>query len=224
MNDNSPGISISCLHLFTGVGKTSLIKSIVQTCEDIVHVDPLSPNHPSIDQLPSRKSKSKASSASVRSTNKITEVYASTKAYPTWWSDIEGSNVLRRRKSMGDTVLERNLCFVDTPGYSHGMSRMESIESILQYVEAQYGKSFADTIGSKGDFVSLLSGSGGFQVDVVLYMIAQGMLPMLLLNPIAADDYYRSQRRGRHLSPTSGNTHQCDSSNRQVRHTIPRRD
>lgn len=165
-------------HAYTqiaGVGKTSLIKSIVQTCEDIVHVDPLSPNLPSIEQLPSRKSLSKLSSASLRSTNKITEVYASTKPYPTWWSDIEETKVLRRRKSMGDTVLERNLCFVDTPGYSHGMSRMESIESILQYVEAQFTKPFVDTTGSQGDFVSLLSGSGGFQVDVVLYMIAQGM-------------------------------------------------
>lgn len=158
----------------SGVGKTSLIKSIVQTCEDIVHVDPLSPNLLSIDQLPSRKSKSKPSSANVRSTNKIKEVYASTKPYPTWWSDIEETKVLRRRKSMGDTVLERNLCFVDTPGYSHGMSRTECIESILHYVEAQLSKPFADTVnigGSQGDFVSLLDGSGGSQVDVVLYMI-----------------------------------------------------
>ena len=76
---------------------------------------------------------------------------------------------------MGDTVLERNLCFVDTPGYSHGMSRMESIELILQYIEAQLTKPFVDTTGNQGDIVSLLSGSGGFQVDVVFYMIAQGI-------------------------------------------------
>ena len=208
----------------TGVGKTSLIKSIVQTCEDIVHVDPLSPNHPSIDQLHSRKSKSKPTSANIRSTDKITEVYASTKPYPKWWSDIEETNVLRRRKSMGDTVLERNLCFVDTPGYSQGMSRMESIELILQYVEAQYSKSFADTIGNKGDLVSLLSGSGGFQVDVVLYMIAQGLSSMLCFRLIPADGCYRFQRRGHRLSSTSGNTHQRYSFNRQVRHTVPTRD
>ena len=147
----------------------------MQTCEDIVHVDPLSPNLPSIDQLPFRQSKSKPSSANARSTNKIKEVYASTKPYPTWWSDIEETKVLRRRKNMGDTVLERNLCFVDTPGYGHGISRMECIESILQYVEAQFRKPFTDTVntsGSQDDFVSLLSGSGGSQVDVVLYMIA----------------------------------------------------
>ena len=158
-----------------GVGKTSLIKSIVQTCEDIVHVDPLSPNLPSVNQLSSQKSKNKPGSASVRSTNQITEVYASTKPYPTWWSDFEETQVLRRRKSMGDTVLERNLCFVDTPGYSHGMSRMESIELILKYIETQFTKPFVDTTGNQGDIVSLLSGSGGFQVDVVFYMIAQGI-------------------------------------------------
>ena len=76
---------------------------------------------------------------------------------------------------MGDTVLERNLCFVDTPGYSHGMSRMESIELILKYIETQFTKPFVDTTGNQGDIVSLLSGSGGFQVDVVFYMIAQGI-------------------------------------------------
>ena len=196
----------------------------MQTCEDIVHVDPLSPNIPSIDQLPSPKSKSKPNSANARSTNKITEVYASTKPYPTWWSDIEETKILRRRKSMGDTVLERNLCFVDTPGYSHGMSRIESIDSILKYIEAQFSKPFADPSGSQGDFVSLLSGNGGFQVDVVLYMIAQGMSSLPFLDPIPADGCYRSQRRGRDLSPTSVNTHQCYSFDREGRHTIPRRD
>lgn len=93
---------------------------------------------------------------------------------------------------MGDTVLERNLCFVDTPGYSHGMSRMESIESILQYVEAQLSKPFANTSGSQGDFVSLLSGSGGSQVDLVLYMIAQGMWSKLFFDPMNTKGDHRS--------------------------------
>ena len=75
---------------------------------------------------------------------------------------------------MGDTVLERNLCFVDTPGYSNGVSRMEIIQSILQYVELQLTKPFSALTGSEGDIAGLLSGSGGTQVDVVLYLIAQG--------------------------------------------------
>ena len=215
---------LSYLYRFIGVGKTSLIKSIVQTCEDIVHVDPLSPNPPSIDQLPSRKINGKSGSTNLKSTNKITEVYASTKPYPTWWSDIDETKIFRRRKSIGDTVLERNLCFVDTPGYSHGISRLESIDSILQYIEMQFTKPFADASGNQGDFVSLLSGSGGSQVDVVLYMIAQGMSSKLFFDQMAADCCYRSHRRSYHLSSTSSGTNECHSSNRKIRLTISRRD
>jgi hypothetical protein len=58
----------------------------------------------------------------VQTTTQITEVYASTRAYPAWWSDLEESRILRRRKSLGDSVLERNLCFVDTPGYGNKTS------------------------------------------------------------------------------------------------------
>lgn len=160
---------------YVGVGKTSLIKSIVQTCEDIVHVDPLSPNVPSVDKLPSGKQKSKRDSLNVRATQQITEVYASTKPYPSWWSDIEDTKVLRRRKSIGDTVLERNVCFVDTPGYGKGISNMESIQSVLQYIESQLTKPFSAPTASEGGIAGLLSGSGGSQVDVVFYLVAQSM-------------------------------------------------
>jgi len=106
-----------------GVGKTSLIKAIVQTCEDIVHVDPLTTTPIQIlERRKSSKSKSRHGSADAQSTTQITEVYASTRAYPAWWSDLEESRILRRRKSMGDSVLERNLCFVDTPGFGNKTS------------------------------------------------------------------------------------------------------
>lgn len=58
----------------------------------------------------------------MQTTTQITEIYASTKAYPSWWAEVDESKVLRRRKSMGDSVLERNLCFVDTPGYGNKTS------------------------------------------------------------------------------------------------------
>jgi hypothetical protein len=51
-------------------------------------------------------------------TDNILEIKASTRAYPTWWTtenDIDKSRSLRR-ESVGE-VLERNLVFVDTPGY-----------------------------------------------------------------------------------------------------------
>ena len=128
-----------------GIGKTSLIKSIVQSCEDIVHVDPvsteLSIGKRRVSGVGSTSASASASTSSPGSasssyfnissraegtpTRGITEVYASTKPYPKWWSEHEDSKVLRRRRQStpaGDTVLERNLCFVDTPGYGSGTS------------------------------------------------------------------------------------------------------
>ena len=147
----------------------------MQTCEDIVHVDPISPSAVTITHCPpAKKSKAKTSLSNSKSTQLITEVHASTKPYPSWWPDIEDTKVLKKSKSTGDIVLERNLCFVDTPGYSSGMSKMEMIDLVLQYVEAQLKKSFSAFSSGEGDVVGLLSGSGGSQVDVVFYMIFQG--------------------------------------------------
>ncbi len=71
--------------------------------------------------------------------------------------------------------MERNVCFVDTPGHSSGLSMMETIESVLHYVEVQLSKeTFSASIG-KSELVNMLSGKGGAQVDVALYMIAQSM-------------------------------------------------
>lgn len=118
----------------TGVGKTSLVKAIVQSCEHIVHVDPIGPS-PSMTTSgslgrprgrlstgagaprDSRLAATRASPDAVGGTGQITEIYASTKPYPEWWSEIDDFQVLRRRKSLGDSVLDRNICFVDTPGY-----------------------------------------------------------------------------------------------------------
>jgi predicted GTPase len=107
-----------------GVGKSSLIRAIVQTCEDIVHADSLF--LPSTSAVPrDSKSKSKSRKGMVHdSTTRITEVYASTRAYPSWWSELEEGKVLRRRRSsgVGDSILERNICFVDTPGWGKATS------------------------------------------------------------------------------------------------------
>lgn len=184
----------------------------MQTCEDIVHVDALSPNPPSANSLHPRRSTNKPKKACANSTNQITEVYASTRPYPTWWSDIQETKILRRRKSMGDTVLERNLCFVDTPGYSSGIPRIESIELVLQYIEEQFTKSFCAANGSEGDLVGLLSGSGGFQVDVVFYLIAQGTFIKFFL-VVSANHSSRYQERGHCLPPTSDSPHQHHPSN-----------
>ncbi|OQV01717.1 hypothetical protein CLAIMM_07019 [Cladophialophora immunda] len=139
-----------------GVGKTSLIKSIVQLCEDIVHVDPIIPTNSSHTSHRTSNSTSEA----------INEVYASTKPYPEWWSTIEESRILRRRKSMGDSVLERNVCFVDT-------ADSVKLERLVHYAEQQLVNAMVSVDQLTSEFSGLLSGRGASQVDVVLYLISK---------------------------------------------------
>ncbi|KAL2074557.1 hypothetical protein VTL71DRAFT_8335 [Oculimacula yallundae] len=164
----------------SGIGKTSLIKAIVQTCEDIVHVDPLSATPISIPELRRRSSrtKSRRESEDLQTTSQITEIYASTRSYPSWWSDLEESRVLRRRKSMGDSILERNLCFVDTPGFGSQTSCLECITPVIDYIESQYRKVTTLEDMSQPEMINLLSGNGGSQVDVVLYLISDKIKPV----------------------------------------------
>ncbi|KAI9788295.1 MAG: hypothetical protein M1816_006980 [Peltula sp. TS41687] len=153
----------------SGIGKTSLIKSIVQACEDIVHVDPISSQPP---VSPKPDSKRTATSFSINpSTRHITEVFASTKPYPMWWSELDDSRVLRRRKSFGDCILERNICFVDTPGYpvDGGPSGIGDI--IVNYVETQLRRVTSRGDLTDGDLMNFLTGNGGPQVDVVFFLI-----------------------------------------------------
>lgn len=108
-----------------GIGKTSLIKSIVQASEDIVHVDPISTGNSLLGSRSGSSYFAMNNRASGDSTKNITEVHASTRPYPHWWSELDDSRLLRRRKSKYGTeeqIIERNLCFVDTPGYGSGTS------------------------------------------------------------------------------------------------------
>lgn len=154
---------------FTGVGKSSLIRSIVQACEDIVHVDPLSPSQPSAPPRPT-KSKSRTKKAEHAVTTRVTEIHASTKPYPHWWTDTEESGILRRRKSSMDTVLERNICFVDTPGYSQG-SAEKDMSMVIDYVESLLYQTSSVTTLEDNDVLGVVSGSGGVLVDVVIYLL-----------------------------------------------------
>ena len=154
-----------------GVGKTSLIKSIVQVCEDIVHVDTTSPDNATLKKTTSGK---KSSSPRSRPTRHIVEISASTKAYPPWWSEIEESSILRRRKSGDEAVLERNLCFVDTPGYDAASTKIEGMERVLQYIEDQMFKQLRLETSSDADLQGLVGGNGGSQVDLVLYLLTEG--------------------------------------------------
>ena len=150
----TPETRVMSTNVFLGSGKTSLIKSIVQVCEDIVHVDPLASSNPN-------------SSLVTGSGQYITEIHASTKPYPAWWSDIDESKILRRRKSMGDAVLERNVCFVE-------VANVEKADTVIRYLEQQLERAIVASSRSSNDFIGMLSGRGGAQVDVVLYLVSSG--------------------------------------------------
>ncbi|KAL8980022.1 MAG: hypothetical protein Q9205_004789 [Flavoplaca limonia] len=160
----------------SGSGKTSLIKSFVQLCEDIVHVDPVTPNSFSVEQPVHSKDGTSLQKAMNQSTNtQVNEVWASTKAHPEWWAENEENRLQRRRKSIGGTILERNICFVDTPGYGRGLSITEGIQAVISYIEEQVARPFSAV--NTNELVSMLSGNGGLQVDVVLYLIGRDIKP-----------------------------------------------
>ena len=68
---------------------------------------------------------------------------------------------------MGDFVLERNLCFVDT-------TNSNKLEHIIRYTEQQLAVALNAVTSTSHDFAGLLSGRGGSQVDVILYLISKG--------------------------------------------------
>ncbi|KAH8668328.1 hypothetical protein BX600DRAFT_253780 [Xylariales sp. PMI_506] len=161
----------------SGVGKTSLVKAIVQSCEHIVHVDPITPQT-SVSRRSSQATEIVRSSSRRTSnwTSSAYEILASTKPYPDWWAELDGFRTGQRRKSLGDQVLDRNICFVDTPGYGSGSSVMESIVPCIEYVESHLNRLSSDSL-SDTEMLHMLGGDGGFQVDVVLYMIQRSLSP-----------------------------------------------
>jgi hypothetical protein len=159
-----------------GVGKTSLIRAIVHQCEDIVHVDPLTTSALLSPSTRPGKSKGKADRARGSGTSLITEISASTRSFPSWWADMEESKTMRRRRSSGDTVLERNLCFVDTPGIQTSSSLDADLEFLVQYIEESFWRNDALAEMTETERLNLLSGNGGTLIDAVLFIFSGGKL------------------------------------------------
>lgn len=160
------------VNVIVGVGKTSFIRSILQLCEDIVHVDNLSASQTFPQSPPPPKSKSRKRKHSNMSTSSITEIHASTKTYPHWWTELEESRT-RKRKSIGDAVLERNLCFIDTPGYG-AASVVEDQNSVVNYVESLLYQNASVASMDDSDIIGIIGGNGGVQVDVIFYLLSPG--------------------------------------------------
>ncbi len=69
---------------------------------------------------------------------------------------------------MGDSVLERNICFVDT-------NDSAKLENIIHYAEQQLINVMTSVNQLANELSALLSGRGSSQVDVILYLISKGM-------------------------------------------------
>ncbi|KAF7190317.1 Septin-7 [Pseudocercospora fuligena] len=143
------------------VGKSSLIQSLFRTCEHIVHIDQVSPS------IPSQSSFVTESSYYVPTTA-FTEIQASTRPYPTWWTDFESRRMLLRRASVGDGVLDRNLTFIDTPGIEDDLQ----VQSIRNQVTASLDRTLRMECMTDAELVNLLSGDGGVQIDAAIYVFA----------------------------------------------------
>ncbi|PHH73923.1 hypothetical protein CDD82_5196 [Ophiocordyceps australis] len=130
----------------TGIGKTRLILSIAQACPHIVYIDPVS----------------------LAGTERVVDVYASSRSRPWWQAHHDADVHMLRRKSclVSDDILDKNICFADCPSPQHHS------ESAINYVESKLlplcGKSMQDS-----DLHALISGGSEPIVDVVLYLLSR---------------------------------------------------
>jgi hypothetical protein len=127
----------------------------------------------------------------------VTEIHASTKPYPHWWNDLDDSRALKKRKSSTDNVLERNICFVDTPGYSPGPTEGEDMGTVVNYVESLFYQTSSVVSLEDSDALGLVSGSGGVLVDVVIYLLSPGK-PSRYLCHISLLIFSRQRHQQRH--------------------------
>lgn len=143
-----------------GIGKTSLIKSMCRTCEDVVHVDSMPSN---VQHMPPGVI---CDDRPCTGHPKFEEIGASTRPYPAWWTDFQSRRMLLERKSVGEGVLERNITFIDTPGFRDDID----VQQMLTYFKTSLSR--MTTMGKMGDseLVGMLSGEGGLQIDAVIYL------------------------------------------------------
>ncbi|RMY47389.1 hypothetical protein D0863_15647 [Hortaea werneckii] len=131
-----------------GAGKTSLIQSIIRSCEDIVHADQ------PVNITPEDRSP-------------IHEIAASTKPCPRWWRDMESSRISNRRRSVGEGLLQRNICFLDTPGLSDDVEAQQVLRCFDQTImRTLHLEKLTDS-----ELAGLLNGEGASTlVDAVLWI------------------------------------------------------
>ncbi|EGU73420.1 hypothetical protein FOXB_16058 [Fusarium oxysporum f. sp. conglutinans Fo5176] len=128
-----------------GIGKTSLIKTLAERCEHIVHMDPIEN----------------------RSAVHATETYASSRPQPWWRSDSELTVTTRRRISTTGDVLDRNVCFVESPGHRRdACGSWRDLHYVESHLTSLMNKPMADS-----DLFTLVNSGGEPVVDALLYLI-----------------------------------------------------
>ncbi|EME48473.1 hypothetical protein DOTSEDRAFT_67494 [Dothistroma septosporum NZE10] len=142
-----------------GIGKSSFINSVFRNSEHIVHVDQVAQTSSSRTSLSTN-----VDDYSISTT--FTEILASTRPYPSWWTDAERSRSLHRRSSVGEGVLERNLTFIDTPSLDDD----DSVQRVLDHVKLGLRRASSFESLSDSEIVGLLGGEGGVQIDAVMYL------------------------------------------------------
>jgi hypothetical protein len=84
---------------------------------------------------------------------------------------MEESQQFRRRKSSLDAVLERNICFVDTPGFVRGSAEKDDMDRVVEYVESLLYQMSSVTTMEDSDVLGVIGGNGGVAIDLVLYLL-----------------------------------------------------
>jgi hypothetical protein len=173
---------------FSGSGKSSLIRAIIQQCDDIVHVD-VAQEMATVDNFESlaESARSPTSPASRHKSQSPIQLRASTKAYPSWFLELEESSASKRRPSAVESILDRNISFVEFPSYGSGESDTKFVPSL---VETMFMHADVGSVESEQAVMEILGGSGGHLIDAVLYIFADSMcaLPAGIDTNKAVDD------------------------------------
>ncbi|KAF4908640.1 Poly(A) polymerase pla1 [Colletotrichum viniferum] len=106
---------------------------------------------------------------------RIAKTLASTKPFPQWWREPTSISSLSGSDTAGDIVLDRNVCFIDTPGYQETCRPSDTVEQVSHYVESHLHKCRLDDLNDS-NVLRTISGGGGLLVDAVLYMISSSGL------------------------------------------------
>ncbi|ATY59492.1 Cell division GTP binding [Cordyceps militaris] len=126
-----------------GTGKTSIIRSIYQCCEHIVHIDAVNTHF----------------------SGPVLETHASTRPYQWWQTEIPSETLRRRSSTSVEDILDRNICFLDFTPQSP-ISTRHAFDFLESTLAPLLEKQMADA-----DLISLLSNGNEPIVHAVLYML-----------------------------------------------------